>query len=82
MIQPWLVRDRERFGFSAAQVAGHLGVTRQECLELGAGTHWPSSTVWERMVECTAGRSRAPWGCVWRATDTFGGPFILVVVIR
>ena len=22
----WLVRDRERFGFTAAQVAGHLGV--------------------------------------------------------
>ena len=50
MIQPWLVRDRERFGFSAAQVAGHLGVTRQEYLELEAGKHWPSSTVCERMV--------------------------------
>lgn len=34
MIQPWLLRDRERFGFTAAQVAGHLGVTRQEYLEL------------------------------------------------
>jgi hypothetical protein len=42
----WLVRDRERFGFTPAQAAGRLGVIRQEYLELEAGTRWPSSTVW------------------------------------
>ena len=46
----WLVRDRERLGFTPAQIAGHLGVRRREYLELEAGTRWPSSTVWERMV--------------------------------
>jgi transcriptional regulator with XRE-family HTH domain len=46
----WLVRDRERFGFTAAQVAGRLGISRTEYLELEAGTRWPTSTVWERMV--------------------------------
>ena len=50
MYLTWLVRDRERFGYTAAQVAGRLGVTRQEYLELETGTRWPSSTVWERMV--------------------------------
>ena len=33
-----------------AQVAGRLGVSRSEYLELEAGTRWPCSTVWERMV--------------------------------
>ena len=37
-------------GFTPAQVAGHLGVTWQDYLELEAGTRWPSSTVWQRMV--------------------------------
>jgi transcriptional regulator with XRE-family HTH domain len=46
----WLVRNRERFGFTAAQVAGHLGVSRAEYLEFEAGSRWPSSSVWERMV--------------------------------
>jgi DNA-binding XRE family transcriptional regulator len=50
MYLTWLVRDRERFGYTAAQIAGHLGVTRQEYLELEAGTRWPTSTVWGRMV--------------------------------
>jgi transcriptional regulator with XRE-family HTH domain len=44
------VRDRERYGFTPAQVAGRLGISRQEYFELEAGTRWPSSTVWERMV--------------------------------
>ena len=51
MYLTWLVRDRERFGFTPAQVASRLGVTRQEYLELEASARWPSSTVWERMVE-------------------------------
>lgn len=46
----WLVRDRKRYGLTAAQVAGRLGVTRPEYLAIEAGTRWPSSTVWERMV--------------------------------
>ena len=50
MYLTWLVRDRERFGFTPAQIAGRLGVSRLEYLELEAGTQWPSSTVWERMV--------------------------------
>jgi len=50
MFLTWLVRDRERFGFTPAQAAGRLGVIRQEYLELEAGTRWPSSTVWERIV--------------------------------
>ena len=50
MYLTWLVRDRERFGFTAAQVAGRLGVTRHEYFELEAGIRWPSSTVWKRMV--------------------------------
>jgi transcriptional regulator with XRE-family HTH domain len=50
MYLTWLLRDRERFGFTPAQVAGRLGVSRQEYLELESGTRWPSSTVWERMV--------------------------------
>ena len=49
MPSTWLVRDRERVGLTSAQVAGHLGVSRQEYL-LEAGTRWPSSTVCERMV--------------------------------
>ena len=50
MYLTWLVRDRERLGFIPAQFAGHLGVSRQEYLKLEAGTRWPSSTGWERMV--------------------------------
>ena len=50
MYLTWLVRDREQFGLTPAQVAGRLGVTRQEYLELEAGIRWPSSTVWKRMV--------------------------------
>jgi hypothetical protein len=46
----WLERDRERFGFSAAQVASHLSISRREYLELEAVTRRPTSTVWERMV--------------------------------
>jgi hypothetical protein len=47
----WLVRDRERYGLTPAQGAGRLGISWSEYLELEAGTRWPSSTVWERMVE-------------------------------
>ena len=47
----WLVRDRERCGFTPAQVAGRLGITRSEYLAIEAATRWPTSTVWERMVE-------------------------------
>jgi DNA-binding XRE family transcriptional regulator len=46
----WLVHDRQRFGFTPAQVAGHLGVSRHEYVEIETGARWPSSTVWERMV--------------------------------
>ena len=50
MYLTWLERDRERFGFTPVQVAGHLGMSRQTYLELEAGTRRPSSIVWERMV--------------------------------
>ncbi|HVD69789.1 MAG TPA: helix-turn-helix transcriptional regulator [Actinomycetota bacterium] len=55
MYLTWLVRDRERFGFTAAQVAGRLGVTRQEYFELEAGIRWPSSTAGSGWSRCTAG---------------------------
>ena len=50
MYLTWLRRDRERFGFTVGQVAWRLGVNTAEYRELEAGTRWPSSTVWERMV--------------------------------
>ena len=50
MYLTWLVHDRQRFGFTPAQVAGHLGVIRTSISRLKAGTRWPTSTVWERMV--------------------------------
>ena len=37
MYLTWLVHDRERFGLTPAQVAGHLGVSRHEYLELEGG---------------------------------------------
>jgi transcriptional regulator with XRE-family HTH domain len=43
-------QDRERLGLTAAQVAGRLGITRTLYLEIEAGTRWPDSTTWERLV--------------------------------
>jgi hypothetical protein len=45
-----LVRDRERMGFTIGQVAWRLGLKPEEYRELEAGTRWPTSTEWERMV--------------------------------
>jgi hypothetical protein len=55
MIQPWSVGDRERFG-SETGLAGHLGVTHQEYLELSRGSaslSRPFGSGWSR---CTGGR--------------------------
>jgi transcriptional regulator with XRE-family HTH domain len=51
MFRTWLVRDRERFGYSAAQVAGRLRITRAEYMQIESGARWPDSTTWERLVE-------------------------------
>ena len=51
MFRVWLVRDRERAGFTPARVAGRLGITRAEYLQIEEGKRWPSSIVWERMVD-------------------------------
>ncbi len=45
-----MTRDRARLGFTVGQAAWRLGIKPQEYRELEAGTRWPSSTVWERMV--------------------------------
>jgi len=51
MYLTWLVRDRERFGFTVGQVAWRLRITRAEYLAIESGTRWPSSSVWELMRE-------------------------------
>jgi transcriptional regulator with XRE-family HTH domain len=46
----WLVRDRERAGFTVGQVAYRLGVGPAEYRELEAGMRWPTSAEWDRIV--------------------------------
>jgi hypothetical protein len=43
-------RDRKHEGLRVCRAAWLVGVTVREYRELEAGTRWPTSTEWERMV--------------------------------
>jgi transcriptional regulator with XRE-family HTH domain len=54
-----LQKDRERSGFTIAQVAWRLGVKPQEYRELEAGSRSPDFDTWDRICKLYGGRRRS-----------------------